>query len=405
MTRLRRSSADPYGIGPLRPLVAPIAALVGLFIVAVLTFDLLNGQLPVPGSGNGGGGTGPILTPAPSNVVIVEPEVVVPGTIVYAKAGNIWVQSGKNAHQVTTSNEASMPAWSPDGQWIYYIDTVPGRGYYPAGGAPRHYDMTVPNLMRVHPDGTGTQRLATGQFSRGKYTWFYWLRQPEPSPDGRTIALLSDGPDPQASDVVLQFFDLKTKKLTKPRLGENAPLGHQDPAWRQDGKILLYVKDARDGPRGAPVIYRFDPASGRESPVTQPGYMQPSWSPDSRYIAATKTDGLGTDVVILDATSGAELLRITTDGLSWAPTWSPKGDAIAFLHINNAIVDLRMATLEGTAPSWTLGKTIDLTKVSGLDGGSRPDWYIPPDQLPSPPPSTAPSVAPTATGSGAAPSQ
>ena len=62
--------------------------------------------------------TAPVdATPAPSNVVVVPPEVEVkvPGSIVYAKAGNIWVQTGKDAKQLTTGGDDSMPSWSPDG--------------------------------------------------------------------------------------------------------------------------------------------------------------------------------------------------------------------------------------------------------------------------------------------------
>jgi hypothetical protein len=59
-------------------------------------------------------------------------------------------------------------------------------------------------------------------------------------------------------------------------------------------------------------------------------------------------------------------------------------------------VDLRVIPLEGTAPNWTLGETLDLTEVSGLDGASGPDWFIPADQLPAVSPSptlAAPSPA------------
>ena len=36
-----------------------------------------------------------------------------------------------------------------------------------------------------------------------------------------------------------------------------------------------------------------------------------------------------------------------------------------------------MAQLEGTAPDWTVKETLDLTTAAGLDGVSRPDWYVP----------------------------
>jgi hypothetical protein len=60
-------------------------------------------------------------------------------------------------------------------------------------------------------------------------------------------------------------------------------------------------------------------------------------------------------------------------------------------------VDLKLARLAGPGPGWTVSDTIDLTQVSGLDGGSRPDWYIPPDELPATPP---PTVSPSAGASG-----
>jgi Tol biopolymer transport system component len=112
-------------------------------------------------------------------------------------------------------------------------------------------------------------------------------------------------------------------------------------------------------------------------------------------IAATKTSALGNDIVILDASRGVELAKITTDGASWSPVWSPTGDSIAFLHIEGQIVDLHMVKLGGTGPNWTVSKPIALTEVSGLDGASRPDWFVPADQLPAPSPTPVASASPS----------
>ncbi|HYM84902.1 MAG TPA: hypothetical protein VEY67_12205, partial [Candidatus Dormibacteraeota bacterium] len=108
-------------------------------------------------------------------------------------------------------------------------------------------------------------------------------------------------------------------------LRETPPLGHQDPTWRRDGKKLLYVRNDRDGTRGAPTIWSWDPATGKSVQLSAAGYLQPSWSPDGAYIAATRTSTLGTDVAILDATTGAEVAHLTSDGASFAPAWSPRG--------------------------------------------------------------------------------
>ncbi len=393
-----------------RSLLAPGLSVVGLLIIGSVTVGLMNGSVPFLGGGGGPVGSGPIggiadRTAAPSNVVVVVPEVTFPGAIVYAKAGNIWIQSGGAVRQLTSGGQDSMPAWAPDGQSVVFVRTAEAKGLWPAQGVERHYRMQVPALMRVDLSAdTSPVTLLTGRVSRGTRSWFSWIRQPVLSADGTTIAMISDGPDPAQSNAVLQFYDLATDERTVPDVPENAPLGHQDPSWRADGKYLLYVRNGRSGSRGAAVVNRWDVAKSTATAITGPGYLEPRFSPDGKYIVATRTSGFGNDIVILDAAHGRELLRVTDDGASWAPVWSPAGDAIAFLHIQGLIVDLRMTRLEGAAPGWTLEDTLELTEVSGLDGGSRPDWYIAPEDMPAtPPPSLAPSPsnAPVASGSAA----
>ena len=409
MTRSSTPRA-PIDIGAAGRWFAPVLSVVGLLILALITLTLMQGGVPFIGGPKGtgnqpGNNGGPAETPAPSNVVVVPDVVKFPGSIVYAKAGNIWVQTGKETRQLTTSGNDSMPSWSPDGTSVYFIRTVGSIGTWPSGGVDRHYEETTPSVIRVNADGSGKPVVVlSGVVKRGPRTWHAWIRQPTLSPDGRTLAIVSDRPDPTRSDVVLQFYDLTSKRAKVPAVTEEAPLGHQDPAWRPDGKVLLYVRNGRDGARGAPVIYRLDVAKAKAAPLTGPGYLEPNFSPDGRYVVATKTTAFGNDLVILDASTGQELLRVTTDGASWAPVWSPVGDSIAFLHIQGQIVDLKLATLDGAAPNWSVKAITDLTQVSGLDGASRPDWYVPPAELPTPSATPIPSRAassPSTSGSSA----
>jgi Tol biopolymer transport system component len=182
-------------------------------------------------------------------------------------------------------------------------------------------------------------------------------------------------------------------------VSESLHLGQQDPAWRADGRVLLYVRNGRQLTNGAPQIFRYDPKSKKSSAVTGPGYLSPSFSPDGKYIAATKTDAFGSDVVILDS-AGKELLRVSNDDHSFSPVWSPAGNAVAFLHLQGTIVDLKMAQLDSSTGRWTVTKTIDLTKVSGLDGASRPSWFVPAAELPAPTPGPSASAAASASPSG-----
>ncbi len=395
--RTSRTPRDPYGIGPVAGYAGPAIAIVALLIIGALTLSLMNGNLPFRTTTPGGVNGGPQATPAPSGVVVTPPEATFTGSIAYAKAGNIWIQAGKNVRQLTSSGEDSMPTFSADGSWIYFVRVDQSHAKFPAGGYANRawYDLSTPSLLRVRPDGSGVQTLLVGQYAQGSSTWFYWLRQPVPSPDGKLVAVISDGPNPLQSDIVLKTFNLASKKLTSLNLPQSLHLGHQDPAWSPNGKSLLYVENARELTRGAPQIWRYDLATKKTRAVTGPGYLSPAWSPDGQFIAATRTDAFGTDVAILDG-AGKEVLRVTSDSHSFSPIWSPAGDAVAFLHLEGNLVDLRMAKLDSSSGQWKVTETVDLTKVSGLDGASRPSWFIPPADLPAPSPSAGSSPSPIA---------
>ncbi|HSL33080.1 MAG TPA: hypothetical protein VK871_05470 [Candidatus Limnocylindrales bacterium] len=386
-----RSTRDPYGIGPVQGYVGPIAAVVALLLVGVVTLNLLNGQLPLGGGSRGGDDPGPARTPAPTNVVIPEPEAIFPGSIVYAKAGNIWIQTTEDVRQLTDSGRDSMPSFSFDGEWVYFIRETPGKGLWPVDGRRTWYDLHTPEIARVKADGSSPpEQVVSGRMKDGGNQWFAWMRQPVISPDGTRIAVATDVTAP-TDGVVMHFLDPETREFSRLDLSQSSGLGHQDPAWEPLGRYLAFVKNGRDGSRGAPQILKYNPETGRSFTITGPGYLSPAWSPDTKYFAATKTDTFGTDVVILDGTTGAELLRVTDDDASFAPVWSPAGDAIAFLHLEGTIVDLKLARLEGATGQWTVKETIALTNVSGLDAGSKPGWFVPASELPEPSPSPSPS--------------
>jgi dipeptidyl aminopeptidase/acylaminoacyl peptidase len=394
--RARATSALPIPI-------APALSFAGLALVAIISLGLLGGSLPTLPGGNGGNGNGdgdggPVKTPTPSNVVITDPRADVPGSILYVKSGNIWIQTGDEARQLTDGGHDSMPAWSPDGRFVYFIRTASQKGRWPSGGIVRTYQLEVPSLVRIPADGSAEPEiLLVGRFRRSGNLWSYFLRQPAVSPDGATVAVVTDGPNPTNSDIVVKLFGLDAAKLTDPGLPESRGLGHQDPAWSPDGSLLAFTRLNREGARGTPVIARYNRATGKASNVTGPGYLAPSWSPDGRYLAATRTSNFGTDVVILDARNGAELLRITNDERSFSPAWSPAGDAISFLKVQHGVVDLWVVPLDGAGPTWTAGEPLPMTVLAGLEAMSRPAWFVPADQLPPPSPTpSAPLVGPSA---------
>ncbi len=398
--RPRRSPQPPAGGRRLPFDPAPALSVAGLLIVAFVSIGLLGGNLPTLPGGIGGNG-GPIRTPTPSNVVITDPRADVPGSLLYVKDGNIWIQAGDEARQLTDGGRDSMPAWSADGASIYFVRTIEEKGTWPSAGELRTYNLAIPKLMRLSADGSGPpDALLTGRVRSGGNTWSYFIREPAIAPGEAVAAIVTDGPDPTRSDVVVKLLDIADGSLTDPGLPETQALGHSSPAWSPDGRFLLYVRNAREGTRGTPAIFRYNLSTERSQALTGGGYTTPAWSRDGRYVAATKTSSFGTDIVILDARNGAELLRLTNDEQSFSPVWSPRMDAIAFLRVEHGVIDLYVVPLTGTAPAWTAGEPLALTISAGLSGAARPAWFIPASELPPlPTPTPAPTPAPTQAGS------
>ncbi len=400
---------DPYGLLPAGTPIAAVLSVIGLLVVGIVTFAVASGNIPL--GGGGGTGNGPVnpaatddprvlKTPTPPSVVVVPTEqrgLEIPGAIVYAKDGNIWLQAGGKATQITTGGRDAQPSFSGDGSSVYFVRTRKADGAWSVDGVIRDFHMDVPAIMRIPTGGGAVTKVFDGLIDPpGRLKWMGFIQGPVLAPNGSTIAMTSDLPDPTRTEVTLKLLTTKSGKITDPGLDQVSPLGHQDPAWSPDGQRIAYVRLDRDGAKGTPRIYVYTLATKKAKAVTGPGYLHPAYSPDGRYLAATKTSQFGTDVVILDASTGAELLKLTGDGDSWGPTWSPAGDQVVYLHVSGQVVDLRLVQLEGSAPAWTPGKTVDLTTNAGLDSVSRPHWFVPPDQIPAqtPTPAASSSAAP-----------
>ena len=83
-------------------------------------------------------------------------------------------------------------------------------------------------------------------------------------------------------------------------------------------------------------------------------------------------------MAIIDASSGQLVGQITSDGLSWAPVWSPDGDAIIYSHLAGSVTELRMAYVSMTGGQLWYQNESNLIDYQGLDSGSAAAWYIPP---------------------------
>jgi dipeptidyl aminopeptidase/acylaminoacyl peptidase len=168
------------------------------------------------------------------------------------------------------------PAWSPSGRWIVFT------------GA--HSDFGPTTLYRVHPDGSGLQRL----IGNANY--------PAVSPNGHLIVF--DRPAPHESRDLWVMNANGTHPHRLARNGETA-------CFSPDGKHLVFtVPSGRESPNTVTKIQRMDiNGSHRVTLVTHGD--SPSWSPDGRHIAyAAETDyGSEAGLYEIPARGGRRTLR------------------------------------------------------------------------------------------------
>jgi TolB protein len=129
--------------------------------------------------------------------------------------------------------------------------------------------------------------------------------QPTPSPDGRTIAFLSDR-DGTPHIYLLDADGTNLRRLTT-QVGEEG-----DPTWSRDGSQIAYVVNGQ--------VWVREMTRGRERVVTPPGVreLEPSFSPDGHFLAVSRVRGNASDCWVINLDAGDSTLIAPTARL---PRW------------------------------------------------------------------------------------
>jgi Tol biopolymer transport system component len=188
---------------------------------------------------------------------------------------------------------AFMPRFSPDGEWIYFTGDMP-YATDPTG----HW--TSMQVWRVRRDGSDAERLLPSPEGDQGTAW-----EPDPSPDGRELALTYSG--------TVSLYDLATGARRSLVEGEF-------PRFSPAGDAIAYIR-IQPGLVSPLYIVGRDGTGARQ--LTPPGRLYDrfaghSWSPDGQWIVVR-----GQSRLELVRVATGEIMLLPYSAGMWQPAFRP----------------------------------------------------------------------------------
>jgi eukaryotic-like serine/threonine-protein kinase len=226
--------------------------------------------------------------------------------------------------------------FSPDGQWITYVD-------YPEA-----------TLCRSRPDGTGRTQLTMPPLRAATPRW---------SPDGTRIVFVAALPGKPWKLHVVSPERSPARPLTTLDREERTP------GWSPDGRRIVF--GVPDGEGDDRLIRILDLTTQREIavPGSQDKYS-PRWSPDGRQLLAiTYSNGA---LVVGEMRTG-NWRDLGATGVSW-PQWSRDGKHIYFQTLNADSVS-RVRVADARVEPWAAVKGVQRVRIEPFGAwlGLAPD--------------------------------
>ncbi|GAC1321058.1 MAG: hypothetical protein NVSMB2_17460 [Chloroflexota bacterium] len=279
------------------------------------------------------------------------------GRVLFIKDGDLWVLDTGGPHVMATGGAFSQPTWAPDGGSLAYV----------------YRGTNFADIFVSDATGENQTRLTNSQSTVLDNN--DWNLRPTWSPDGKTIAFVSDRSTAFPTLWFMNAADGAARRaVTSPGLQQEAV---DSMSWSPDGTQLAYTLYNDPGPTQIAIL---PVASGGRQPghlltTLVGGAFDPSWSPDGNWIAFAGRDGYASEVYAM-RTDGSGLTRFTNDGLlDRSPVWSPDGQHLAYMtnrtgYYELAVLDVAPDGSGGLTPS---GHRL-LTQDLHVDANSGLSW-------------------------------
>lgn len=277
-----------------------------------------------------------------------------PGRMIFARGGDIWQMQNGKVEPVTREGGWRQPQLSPDGSRIAAV------GMY----------ASASELFALEADGSGLRQLTRNR--RIPEQQSDWAFYPRWSPDGQTLAFISDRASFYPMLWRMNADGSGVRQITYPTNGLDAIDSF---SWSPDGRTIAASRYNAVQPQ----IYLIDlarPTSTRSITRSESGAFDPAWSADGQYLAYVAREGSRNSVYVIDVDSPDHPVVVADAEMVRSPVWSPFGSTIAYIGLSGGAFEIYSVDLSFREGIAAAGRPTAVTVQFGLDPISGLSWGV-----------------------------